>query len=54
MDRAVDNQIYMTDPVRLDILDKATQIDELEPLALKGKAQPLPVYALREWPMPKR
>ncbi len=54
MDRAVDNQIYLTQTVQDDIKDKATQMESLEPLALKGKAQPLPVYALREWPAPKR
>jgi class 3 adenylate cyclase len=54
MDRAANNQIYMTEAVFNDIKDRATEIETLEPLALKGKATPLPVYALREWPMPKR
>jgi adenylate cyclase len=54
MDRAVDNQIFMTESVYQDIAERAVSIETLEPLALKGKAQPLPVYALREWPSPKR
>lgn len=54
MDRAINNQIFMTEPVYNDIKDKATQIETLEPLALKGKATPLPVFALREWQIPKR
>jgi len=54
MDRALENQIYMTDRVCEDIKERATQIETLEPLALKGKAIPLSVYALREWPNPKR
>jgi class 3 adenylate cyclase len=54
MDRAINNQIYMTEPVYLDIKERAVELETLEPISLKGKAKPTPVYALREWQIPKR
>lgn len=44
MDRAVGNQIFMTEPVYRDIAGRF-ECEVLEPIALKGKATPTPVFA---------
>jgi class 3 adenylate cyclase len=45
MDRAVGNRIFMTETVYSNIEGKF-EVNALEPIALKGKAAPTPVYEL--------
>ncbi len=45
MDRAVNNQIFMTEAVQQEIADKF-DVATLEPIALKGKSAPTAVFSL--------